>query len=138
MFLMLVSLLLSWKKETKDIFYNLRQLTQRKLNLSCTYFNSLEGQESCNSLVKNNFVRATFQKFVSDSIRKNIEASRNCCIIYLKSKHLYKHCIYNESWLKRYFWQNRKGMALVCLYLHFIVTDDVFYNCLSLLSSYWF
>ena len=52
----------------KDIFYDLRQVTNllwqlpatwRKLNLSRTCFNSSEGQESCDSLAKNNFVRAT-------------------------------------------------------------------------------
>ena len=94
----------------KDIFFDLRQLTNliwqwrvtwRKLNLSCTYFNSLEGQESCDSLVKNDFLRATFRKFGTscDHIRKNTEASRNCCIIYLKSKHSCEHCIYKENWL---------------------------------------
>ena len=96
-----------WKKRC---FYNLRQLsnllwqwcaTWRKLNLSHTCFNSSEVQESCDSLAKINFVRATFQKFgaMCDHIRKNTEASRNCCIIYLKSKHSCEHCIYNESGL---------------------------------------
>ena len=28
--------------------------------------------------------------------------------------------------------QNRKGMTLDCLYLHFIAAVDVFYNCLCL------
>ena len=61
-----------------------------------TCFNSSEGQESCHSLAINNFVRATFQKFgvVCDCVRKNAAASRNCCMIYLKSKHLCEHCIY--------------------------------------------
>ena len=57
----------------------------RKLNLSCTCFNYSEGQESHDSLAKNNFVRATFWKYgaVCDRLRKNVEASRNCCIVYL-------------------------------------------------------
>ena len=59
----------------------------RKLNLSRTCFNPSEGQESCDSLAKNNFVRPTFWKFgaMCDCLRKNAEAFRNCCIIYLKS-----------------------------------------------------
>ena len=93
--------------EKKVFFYDLRQLlwqwcaTWRKLNLSCTCFNSSEGQVSCDSLAKINFLRANFHKFgaVCDRIRKNAEASENCCIIYLKSKHLREHCIYNESWI---------------------------------------
>ena len=91
-------------------FYDLRQLTNllrkqhamwRKLNLSCTCFNFSEGQENCDSLAKNNFVRTTFWKFgaICDHIRKNTEASGNCSIIYLKSKHSREHCIYNQSWL---------------------------------------
>ena len=96
-----------WKK---GIYYDLRQLTNflwqwrttwRKMNLSHTYFNSPDGQKSCDSLAKNNFVRATFRKFVGvcDCISKNAEASRNCCVIYQKSKHSREHCIYNGSWL---------------------------------------
>ena len=46
-----------------------------------------EGQEKSDSLAKNNFVKATFQKFVKDA-KKNAKASRNCCIIYLKSEHM--------------------------------------------------
>ena len=94
----------------KDIFYDLRQVTNllwqwpatwRKLNLSCTCFNSSEGQESCDSLAKNNIARTAFRKFgvVCDRVRKNAEASRNCCIIYIKSKHSFEHCIYSEIWL---------------------------------------
>ena len=58
-----------WKK--KDVFYDLRELTNflwqwrttwRMLDLSRTCFNSSEGQESCGSLVKNNFVRAFFSE----------------------------------------------------------------------------
>ena len=100
------------KNGKKEIFYDLRWLTNllwqwcttwRKLNLSRTCFYSSEVQESCDSLAKNNFVRAAFQKFdaVYGRIRKNAEAFRNCCIIYLKSKHLHEHCIYNESWLNK-------------------------------------
>ena len=96
-----------WKK---DFFLNLRQLTNllwqwcamwRKLNLSCTYCKSPEGQDSCNSLAKNYCVRATFWEFgvMRDRVRRNTKTSRKCCIIYLKSKHSYKHCIYNKSWL---------------------------------------
>ena len=96
-----------WKK---DVFCDLRQLanllgqwltTWRKLNLSCTHFNSPAGQESCDSLAKNNFVRPAFWKFsaVCDYVWKNTEASRNSCVIYLKSKHLCKHCIYDQSLL---------------------------------------
>ena len=46
-------------------------------------FNSFEGQRSCDSLAKNNFVRAAFQKFgaMCDHVRKNAEASRNCYVI---------------------------------------------------------
>ena len=60
------------------------------------------------SLAKNNFVRATFQKFgvVCDCIRKNTQVSRNCCIIYLKSKHFHEHCIHNESWLNNKKWKS--------------------------------
>ena len=94
----------------KNIFYDLRELTNflwqwrttwRMLDLSRTCFNSSEGQESCGSLVKNNFVRLFFRKFgaVCGRIRKNAETSRNCCVIYLKPKHSRKYCIYNESWL---------------------------------------
>ena len=63
--------------------------------------NSPEGQESRDSLAINNFVSATFWAFgtICDCIRKNTKASRNCCVIYLKSKHFHEHCIYNESWL---------------------------------------
>ena len=105
------------KNGKKDVSYHLRLLTNlpwqwhamwRKPNLSCTCFNSSESQESCDSLAKINFVKATFRKFdaMHDHI-KNAEASRNYCIIYRKSKHSCKHCIYyNESWLnnktKRY------------------------------------
>ena len=73
----------------------------RKLNLSRTHFNFSEDQESCDSLAKNNFVRANFSKFgaVYDRVRKNTEAFRNFCLIYLKSKHLHKHCIYKKRWL---------------------------------------
>ena len=69
----------------------------RKLYLSCTCFNSSEGQESCDFLAKNNFMRTAFWKFGAecDCIRKNAKASRNCCI---KSKQSCKHGIYNESW----------------------------------------
>ena len=98
------------KNGKKDVSYHLRLLTNlpwqwhamwRKPNLSCTCFNSSESQESCDSLAKINFVKATFRKFdaMHDHI-KNAEASRNYCIIYRKSKHSCKHCIYyNESWL---------------------------------------
>ena len=130
----------------KDIFYDLRQVTNllwqwpatwRKLNLSRTCFNSSEGQESCDSLPKNNFVRATFWKFgaMCDCIRKNAEASRNCCIIYLKSKHLHEHCIYNESWLNN---KTEKVWHLFGLSLYFIATvGNVLYNCLCLPSPCW-
>ena len=77
------------------------------------------GQESCDSLAKNNFVRAIFQTFgtLCDCVRKNAGASRNCCIIYLKSKHLCEHCIYNESWL------NNKIEKVRCLFV------PLFYCC---------
>ena len=84
------------KLKKKDVFYNLKQLTNllwqwyTTLHESCTCFNSSEGQESCDSLAKINFVRAAFWIFgaVCDRIRKNAEASRNYCIIYLKSKYV--------------------------------------------------
>ena len=79
-----------WRK--KDVFYNLRWPTNllwqwcvmlRKLNLSHTCFNSSEGQESCNSLAKTNFVMATFWKIgaMCDRVKKNTKASRKCCKI---------------------------------------------------------
>ena len=132
------------KNEKKDVFYNLRKLTNllwqwhamwRKLNLCCICFNSSEGQESCDSLAKNNFGRATFWKFgtVCDRVTKNSEASRNFCNIYLKSKHSHEHCIW-----KLIKWLKRKGMILVCLSLHFIAAlDNVLYNCLHLLLPCW-
>ena len=110
----LVSLMLNpamvLKNGEKNVFYDLKQLTYllwqwrtmwRKLNRSRTCFNYSESQESCDSLAKINFMRATFQKFgaVCDHVRKNAEASRNYWVIYLKSKHSREHCIYNESWL---------------------------------------
>ena len=67
------------------------RITWRKLKLPHTYFNSPEDQESCDSLAKNNFV--------CDCVWKNTKASRNCPMIYLKSKHSCKHCIFHESWL---------------------------------------
>ena len=96
--------------ERNNVFYDLRQLTNllwqwhatwKKLNLCLTCFNSSGGQESCSSFAKNNLVRATFRKFgaVCNCVKKNAKASRNCCIICIKSKHLREHCIYNESWL---------------------------------------
>ena len=98
------------KIEKRCFLYDWRQVINllqqchamwRKLNLFCTCFNSSEGQENCDSLAKNNFVRITFQKFgaVCDHMRKNTEASGNWSIIYLKSKHSHEHCIYNKSWL---------------------------------------
>ena len=68
-------------------------------------------------------MRATFQKFgaVCDRVWKNTKASRNFCIIYLKSKHLCKHCIYNESWLNN---KTEKVWHLfVCAFisLHFLI-----------------
>ena len=85
-----------WKKMKKRHFFWCAMWG--KLNLSQTYFNSPEGQKSCDSLAKGNFVRATFWKFgaMCGNLWKNTKASRNCCIIYLNS---HKHCIYNESWL---------------------------------------
>ena len=66
---------------------------------SISHFHSPEVQESYNSLAKKKFVRATFWKLgpMCDRIKKNTKASRNCCIIYLKSKHSHEHGIYNES-----------------------------------------
>ena len=89
----------------------------KKLNLSRTCFNSSGGQGSCYSFPKSNFVRATFWKFgaVWDRIRKNTEASRNCCIICLKPKHSHEHCIYYESWLNN---KTEKVWHLfVCLFI---------------------
>ena len=92
------------KNGKKDVFYDLETAYQSSLTMMhhvkeaesiSQFFNFSEGQESCHSVAKINFVRATFQKFgaLCDSIRKNAEASINCCIIYLKSKHLHEHCI---------------------------------------------
>ena len=97
-----------WKK---DIFYDLRQLTNLlwqwratwKWDLSHTCFNSSGGQESSYSLAKNNFVRATFQKFgaVCDSVRKNAEAStlHNLLHNLSKIKTLARTLHINGSWL---------------------------------------
>ena len=62
-------------------------------------FNSPEGQESCDSLAENNFAWATFRKFgaMCGCVRKNAEASRNCCLIYLKSKHSHEHCFLKSN-----------------------------------------
>ena len=98
------------KNRKKDVFLQFQTAYQsslsmtctwRKPNLSRTYFNCTEGQDTCDSLAKNNFVRATFWEFsvLCDRVRKNTEASRNCCVIHLKSKHSREHCIYHESWL---------------------------------------
>ena len=48
-----------------------------------TYFNSPEGQKSCDSLTKNNFVRATFQRFgaVNDRVWKNTKTFRNYWVL---------------------------------------------------------
>ena len=83
-----------WKKK---IFF-FWCATWGKLNLSQIYFNSPEGQKSCDSFAKGKFVRDTFWKLGAmwSLVWKNTEASRNCCIIYLNSN---KHWIYNESWL---------------------------------------
>ena len=68
---------------------------------SHTCFNSSKDQESCHSLANINFVRATFLKFgaVCYRMRKNAEDSRNCYIIYLKSKTCTNTALYDESWL---------------------------------------
>ena len=106
------------KKWKKDIFYNLRHslpilfdndvcIMWKKLNQFPHLLNSPESQENWDSLAKNNFVRATFQK--------NTKAYRNCCVIYLKSKHLHKHWIYNESRLNN---KTEKAWHLVFCAFH--------------------
>ena len=60
-----------WKNGKKDVFHYLRQAYQSSLTMmhhvkgaeSHIYFNSAELQNGCDSLAKNNFVRATFRKF---------------------------------------------------------------------------
>ena len=80
-----------------------------------------EGQEKSDSLAKNNFVKATFEKFgaVCDCVRKNAKASKSTC----------EHCIYNESWLNN----NRKGMAFVIcpfiLLLLLLMFYTIVFNC---------
>ena len=123
----------------KDIFYDLRQVTnllwqwtatRRKLNLSRTCFNSSEGQENSDSLAKNNIVRDAFRKFGAVC-----EASRICCIIYIKSKHSFKHCIYSESWLNNktekvwHLLVNRKGIPRVMLLLLVIMFYTIAFVC---------
>ena len=90
--------------EKKRCFYNLRWPTNllwqwcvmlRKLNLSHTCFNSSEGQESCNSLAKTNFVMATFWKIgaMCDRVKKKTpKLLENVAKSNLKLKQR-KHCI---------------------------------------------
>ena len=86
----------------------------------------------CDSLDKINFVRATFRKFgaVCDRVRKNAEASRNCCVIYPKSKYLHEPCLYKESWINK---KTEKVWHLFVCPLHFIAAvDNVWYYFLRL------
>ena len=64
-------------------------------------------------------ISTTCRKFgaICDHIRKNTKASGNCSIIYLKSKHSHKHCVYNGSWLN----SKTEKVWLVCLSLHFML-----------------
>ena len=107
----------------------------RKLSLSCTYFNFTEGQDTCDCLAKNNFVRATFWKFsvVCDRVRKNTKASRNCCVIYLKPKHSREHCIYYESWLNN---KTEKVWHLLVCYFISLLLSIIFFTIVFVCRSH--
>ena len=134
------------KNGEKDVFCNLRQLanlvwqwqaTWTKLDISHTCLTPFEGQEAVILLLK--LVLWGLRKFgsVCDRVRKNAEASRNCCVIYPKSKYLREPCLYKESWINK---KTEKVWHLfVCpfiLLLLLIMFIIIFFVCILILMGF--